>query len=128
MALAMPPRLLFLTPSILMRCAMLHAFSLYLAVIGGVTAGTQVARGAVRGVGRLAQGNPRGAAAEVIGGLVAPVVSAVRQFEQLGVDVCVSVAALTAGRPERADGPGAPCPSAGDRRPWAAAVAGNGAA
>jgi hypothetical protein len=107
---------------------MLHVFSLYLAVVGGATAATQVARGAVRGAGRLAQGDPRGAAAEVIGGLVAPVVSAVRQLEQLGVDVCVSVAVLTSGRPDKADGPAGREPPAGERRPWAAAMAGNGTA
>jgi hypothetical protein len=106
---------------------MLHVFSLYLAVVGGVTASTQVARGAVRGAGRLAQGNPRGAAAEVIGGLVAPVVSAVHQFQQLGVDVCVSVAVLTAGRPEETDEPAAHSPS-GERRQRASAMAANGAA
>ena len=106
---------------------MIHLFSLYLAVVGGVTAGTQVARGAVRGVGRLAQGDPRGAAAEVIGGLVAPVVSAVHQFQQLGVDVCVSVAVLTSGRPEDTDEPAAHSPS-GERRQRASAVAANGAA
>ena len=91
---------------------MIHLFSLYLAVVGGVTAGTQVARGA---------------AAEVIGGLVAPVVSAVPQCQQLGVDVCVSVAVLTSGRPEDTDEPAAHSPS-GERRQRASAVAANGAA
>jgi hypothetical protein len=104
----------------------LHVFSLYLAVLGGVTAGTQVARGAVRGVSRLAQGDPRGAAAEVIGGLVAPVVSAVRQLEQLGVDVCVSVAVLTAGSPKKGQGSAAASRSVREGAQRTAAVMGNG--
>jgi hypothetical protein len=107
---------------------MLHVFSRYLAVVGGVTAGTQVARGAVRGAGRLAQGDCRGATAEVIGGLVAPVVSAVHQLEQLGVDVCVSVAVLTSGRQEQPDGAAGDCPPAAERRQRTSAMAANGTA
>jgi hypothetical protein len=104
----------------------LPVFSLYLAVLGGVTAGTQVARGAVRGVGRLAQGDPRGAAAEVIGGLAAPVVSAVRQLEQLGVDVCVAVAVLAATSPKEDRGSAAASTSVREGAQRATAVMVNG--
>jgi hypothetical protein len=73
-----------------------NVIGIYLATVGGVAAGAQVARGAVGGAGRLARGDPRGALTELAGGVTAPVVSAVHQFSQLGADVCRSVAALTA--------------------------------
>jgi hypothetical protein len=75
---------------------MLHVIGIYLAVVGGAAAGAQVARGAVRGAGRLVRGDPRGALTEVAGGLAAPVVSAVHQFSRLGSGVCQSAAALNA--------------------------------
>jgi hypothetical protein len=67
----------------------------YLALVGGAAAAVQVSRGLVRGVGRLVQGEPREALAEVAGGLVAPVVSVVHQMTQLAGEVCCVAAALT---------------------------------
>jgi hypothetical protein len=67
----------------------------YLLVVGGATAGVQAARGVVRGVGKLVQGEPREALAEVAGGLAAPVVSLVHQAAQLGGEVCLVAAALS---------------------------------
>jgi hypothetical protein len=67
-----------------------------LAVVGGIAAGAQVARGAVRGAALLARGDGRGALVEVAGGLAAPVVSAVHQLSQLAEEVCQSATALTA--------------------------------
>ena len=63
---------------------MLQVFGLYLAAAGGASAGAQVARGVVRGAARLARGDVRGALAETVGGLAAPVVTAVGQFSQTG--------------------------------------------
>jgi hypothetical protein len=80
---------------------MLQLLGAFLAVAGGVSAGAQVARGAVRGAGRLAKGDTRGALAEVAGGLAAPVVSAVHQLSRLGAEVCQSATALTADAPHK---------------------------
>jgi hypothetical protein len=74
---------------------MLQLFGAYLAVVGGVAAGAQVARGAVRGAARLAHGDGRGALVEVAGGLAAPVFSAVHELSRLAVEVCLSATALT---------------------------------
>jgi hypothetical protein len=89
-----------------------------------------VARVAVRGAGRLARGDGRGALVEVAGGLAAPVVSAVHQLSRLGAEVCQSATALTAearhkignGRPAEPRGP------ARHRRPTAEANEPAGAA
>ena len=62
-------------------------FIAYLAVAGGISAGLQVVRGTVRGVTRLIEGEPRAAVGEVVGGVVAPVASAVHQATQLAADV-----------------------------------------
>jgi hypothetical protein len=112
---------------------MLNVFGLYLAVAGGVAAGAQVARGAVRGASRLVRGDPRGAAVEVAGGVAAPVVSAVHQLSRLGGDVCQAVASLTAEVRAKARPGGAPVPPTSPprrRRSPAAAptVPANGAA
>jgi hypothetical protein len=48
----------------------------YVVVAGTFTAGLQVARGVVRGAGKLIVGDTRGALAEVAAGAVAPVMSA----------------------------------------------------
>jgi hypothetical protein len=109
---------------------MLQLLGAYLAVAGGVSAGAQVARGAVRGAGRLAWGDGRGALAEVAGGLAAPVVSAVHQLSRLGSEVCQSATALTAEARHKL-GPGRspePRGSARRRRPAATAEANGRAA
>jgi len=67
---------------------MLNFLAAYLAVVGGATAGLQAARGVVRGVGKLIEGEPRQALAEVAGGLLAPVVAFVHQATRLGAEVC----------------------------------------
>src|SRR5205823_1886821 len=95
---ARPPRRavgpLPFTPCWTRRCVMLSLLTGYLVVVGGATAGVQAARGVVRGVGRLAQGEPRAALAQVAGGLVAPVLSLVHQAAQLGGEVCLVAASL----------------------------------
>jgi hypothetical protein len=101
---------------------MLQLLGAYLAVAGGVSAGAQVARVAVRGAGRLARGDTRGALAEVAGGLTAPVVSAVHQLSRLGAEVCQSATALTAeARHQFAAGRSAEQPGSARRRRPAAA-------
>ena len=75
---------------------MIQVIGCYLAATGGVAAGAQVLRGAVRGTARLVRGDPRGALVEVAGGLAAPVFSAVHQLSRLGREVCESATALTA--------------------------------
>jgi len=67
---------------------MLNFLAAYLAVVGGATAGLQAARGVVRGLGKLIEGEPRQALAEVAGGLAAPFLSLVHQATQLGAEVC----------------------------------------
>ena len=72
-------------------------FIAYLAVTGGVSAGLQVARGVVRGVTRLIEGEPRAAVGEVVGGLVAPVASAIGQGRKLTGEIYDAVRAISAG-------------------------------
>jgi hypothetical protein len=108
---------------------MLNVIGIYLAVLGGATAGAQVARGAVRGAGRLVRGDPRGALTEVAGGVAAPVVSAFHQFSRLGGDVCQSAAALTAEARHRTTRPDAAPPANSPRqRKRGPAAAASGAA
>jgi hypothetical protein len=66
----------------------------YVVVAGTFTAGLQVARGVVRGAGKLIAGDTRGALAEVAAGAVAPVMSAYHQVCKLGEDVCRAAGAL----------------------------------
>ena len=63
---------------------------------GGVSAGLQVARGVVRGVTRLFEGEPRAAVGEVVGGLVAPVASAIGQSRKLTGEIYDAVRAISA--------------------------------
>jgi hypothetical protein len=105
----------------------------YLAFSGGATAGTQVARGVVRGAKRLVRGDARGALAEVAGGLGSPLVAAMNQLSQLGSEVCRSASALTAGTKPKSDAPAAattpPAPRMPRRRRRAMGVSAvNGAA
>jgi hypothetical protein len=88
----------------------------YLTLSGGAAAGTQVARGVVRGTKRLVRGDARGALAEVAGGLGSPLVAAVNQLSQLGGEVCRSASALTAGAQAKA-GPAAAPPVPAPRVP-----------
>jgi hypothetical protein len=76
-------------------------FIAYLAVTGGVSAGLQVARGVVRGVTRLIEGEPRAAVAEVVGGFVAPMASAIGQGRQLTGEIYEAVTAISAGGEEK---------------------------
>ena len=65
----------------------MNLFAAYLLAVGGFTAGVQVARGVVRGAGKLIDGEPGAAFAEAAGGLVAPLFSAYAQVCKLGEDV-----------------------------------------
>jgi hypothetical protein len=79
-------------------------FMAYLTVVGGVSAGLQVARGFVRGVTRLTEAEPRAAVAEVVGGFVAPMVSAIDQSRKLTGEIYDAVRAISAsGEGERLD-------------------------
>jgi hypothetical protein len=103
---------------------MLHVLGAYLAVAGGAAAGAQMACGAVRGAAQLVHGDAR----EVAGGIAAPVLSAVRQVTQLGVDVCRCATALTAEVRAKTGPAGAPAePRVPTRRRRMPAVAANGA-
>ena len=66
---------------------MLNLLAAYMVIVGGATAGLQAARGVVRGVGKLVEGEPRKALAEVAGGLAAPFVSLVCHATQLVAEV-----------------------------------------
>jgi hypothetical protein len=102
-------------------------FAAYLMAVGGFTAGVQVVRGVVRGAGKLIEGEPRTALAEMAGGMVAPLFSAYVQVCQLGEDVWRSVGALTeSGDEERKEIPGRPAPQPGCRSFAGAAPAVNG--
>ena len=70
-------------------------FLAYLAITGGISASLQVVRGAVRGATKLIEGEPRAAVGEVVGGVVAPVVSAVHQATQLAGDVFGAALAIS---------------------------------
>ena len=74
----------------------MHFVAAYLLLVGGFTAGVQVVRGTVRGVGKLIEGQHREALGEVAGGLVAPLKSAYTQVCRLGEDVCRVVGTITA--------------------------------
>ncbi len=85
----------------------------YLAVAGAVAGAAQVGRGVARGLSRVIRGDPRGALAEVAGGLAVPVVTAVSQVVLLGQEVCCSVTELAVGFSKADDLPD---------RPWVAPV------
>src|SRR5436190_12284100 len=72
----------------------MNLFAAYALVVGGFTAGVQIARGVVRGAGKLIEGEPRAALTEVVGGLAAPVAAAISQVCKLGEDVCHAAGAL----------------------------------
>jgi hypothetical protein len=74
----------------------MHLVTFYLVFAGSLTATTQAARGVIRGVGKLIEGQPRAALGEVAGGLLAPAKSAYTQVCRLGEDVCRTVSALSA--------------------------------
>src|ERR1700729_1566082 len=84
-------------------------FAVYLLAVGGGHPGAQVARGVVRGAGKLIDGEPRAALAEVAGGVVAPLVSAVSQFSKLGEEICETAIDLAlGGKDERGETPAQP--------------------
>jgi hypothetical protein len=74
----------------------MHLVTFYLAFVGTFTATTQAARGVIRGVGKLIEGQPRAALGEVVGGLMAPAKSAYTQACRLGEDVFRTVSTLSA--------------------------------
>jgi hypothetical protein len=67
----------------------------YLLVAGGMRAGLQVLRGAVRGTGRLIEGDVRGAVSEVAAGVLAPVVGVYQEVGKLVGDTIVAAQGLT---------------------------------
>jgi tetrahydromethanopterin S-methyltransferase subunit D len=73
---------------------MLGFITVHLVVIGGATAALQTARGITRGVGKLVAGEPGAALAEMVGGLVAPLVSLANQAMRLIDDVHQVAASL----------------------------------
>jgi hypothetical protein len=73
----------------------MNILAAYLMVAGGISAGLQVTRGAVRGTGRLLAGDPKGALAEMTGGLLAPAAQVYREVGKLTIDVIVAAQALT---------------------------------
>jgi hypothetical protein len=101
----------------------MNLFAAYTLALGAFTAGTQVARGVVRGVGKLIEGKPRAALTEVAGGLAAPVATAVQQVCKFGEDVCHAASCLVG------DGePAAPARLPGLSRMRSAAVGADGVA
>jgi hypothetical protein len=71
----------------------------YLMLTGGVAAGLQVARGVVRGAGKLLKGEPQAALGEVVGGFLAPVQTIYVQGCRLVGDIA-EVAGSIAGEKE----------------------------
>jgi hypothetical protein len=69
-------------------------------LIGGISAGAQIASGVVRAVGKLGRGQPGGAFIEVVDGLVAPVRTAGRHLAELGADAIDVVLGTEAPAPE----------------------------
>jgi hypothetical protein len=78
----------------------MNILAAYLMVAGGISAGLQVTRGAVRGTGRLLAGDPKGALAEVTGGLLAPAATVYREVGKLTLDVISATQAITGGSDE----------------------------
>lgn len=66
----------------------------YCMVVGGMSAAAQVARGVVRGAGRLAAREPRAALVEVAGGLYAPLPTACGHLMLLGGEVRAAAQAM----------------------------------
>ncbi len=90
---------------------MVGVLSTYLVIAGGIGAAAQLGRGVARGMFRLFQRDPRGALAEVAGGLAAPAVTAAQQMFALGQEVAHSAVSLMVGNreaPESEDVPSAP--------------------
>jgi hypothetical protein len=75
-------------------------FVMYLVLTGTLSSGLQVARGLVRGAGKLLAGEPRPAASEVVGSLAAPVASACTQARLLVGDACAVAQAISGGDQE----------------------------
>jgi hypothetical protein len=73
----------------------MHLVACYLVVVGSFTATAQALRGVVRGAGKLIEGKPREAVAEVAGGLLAPARSVYNQACCLGEDVFRVAATLS---------------------------------
>lgn len=59
----------------------------FIAWVGGITAGAQIASGVVRGASHLLHGKPGSAFLEVADGLAAPVVSACYEVSNLGHEI-----------------------------------------
>ena len=67
---------------------------------GAISSAAMVARGGVRAVGAVIHGDARGAALELLGGVAAPAVGAVKQLTALGgeiIGVAMSICATSAG-------------------------------
>jgi hypothetical protein len=73
---------------------MFSLMSGYLILMGTAAATLQVFRGAVRGAGKLVEGDGRGALSEVAGGLVAPARAVYVQIRLLCADACQSAGAI----------------------------------
>jgi hypothetical protein len=80
-------------------------FTSYVFVAGSLSASAQIARGLVRGAGKLVQGDPKGALVEAAGGVIAPATSAVSQLFKLGSEV-FEVASNLIGAEEKGDSSG----------------------
>ncbi len=103
----------------------------YLVVAGAIAGAAQVGRGVTRGLSRVFRGDPRGALAEVAGGLAAPAVTAANQVVLLGQEICYSAIELTIGVGKEgglADSPWVPPAPFHRRGVTAPAATGTGAA
>lgn len=80
---------------------MFGLFAAYVTLMGTACAAMQVARGAVRGAGKLIEGDGRGALSEIAGGILAPARAVYEQVRLFGADACQSAGAITEHTPQK---------------------------
>ena len=76
---------------------------LYALGTGALSSATMIARGGVRAIGRVCQGDVRGATLEALGGLAAPAVGAVNQITALGCEIVGVAVSISVGSPGTGD-------------------------
>jgi hypothetical protein len=90
----------------------MHLIGLYFAVLGGTTALLKTGRGLLRGAGRLAAGDTRGAAVQFGAAVVAPLGAAYTELRHFGDEVGGALAGLVSDESEGYEAPATALPKA----------------
>jgi hypothetical protein len=69
----------------------------YTLVAGAISSAAMIARGGVRAMGRICQGDVRGATLELLGGVTAPAVGAAHQLAALGCEIVACAMSISTG-------------------------------